>query len=442
MPVLHQYAEESKKDGFYILANVGAGNPITLQVTPIAARIFDVLNYSNESTVPTKIVWAMYDLDMLYTKTSLNASSIPDGFDPATVISKLDLDNKLDDTERSKLVAYLEGYSGPEKEKMEQLRYRLLNGISGDQHREPDEEKSNKELQTPPEVDIPESPSQITEILEDWTDDSLTESAQNAFLLHEDFVSFSIRSFSIHPHLSDTPIVAIANNEITYDIDPSGTDREVRISDARGHSETIGVSSSNTTSFDFRIDRRLFDGTTETAYIQDGIIRGYESDGDRGSRTMLSYDLDSILPPERSYIGKCPKGEVRWLREELLSLPSEEIEERLERWGTPIPPEERGEWKMGSDGPFPGIPDEVIETINNHREFAIVEIDRQSNSGNLVAEVKSNMVIITDNVSGSSGDWFVVRSPDGFHDNMQVSQAVKLDQIPTDNTEDWLESKL
>ena len=50
MPTLNEYVPDSDKEGFYVVVNIG--EPITLQVSLIAERIFNAVGYGDDDTVP------------------------------------------------------------------------------------------------------------------------------------------------------------------------------------------------------------------------------------------------------------------------------------------------------------------------------------------------------------------------------------------------------
>lgn len=103
MPTLREYKPSSKKSGYYIQANVGGSHPITLQVTAIAQTIFQQTSYKPDQSVPTKLIWAMYDLNLLYTHKSLDSSSVQD-VSTEDILRELNLDSHLSDSEKEKLM--------------------------------------------------------------------------------------------------------------------------------------------------------------------------------------------------------------------------------------------------------------------------------------------------------------------------------------------------
>jgi hypothetical protein len=125
MPTLKTYVEESKQDGVYILANVGGNHPVTLQVTFLGETILEKAGYAPpEASVPTKIVWAMYDVGLLYTSNVVNnPPSFEQGADD--VFEEMGISNQLTSSERDQLLRLLAEYTGPNEKEIRQLRERV-----------------------------------------------------------------------------------------------------------------------------------------------------------------------------------------------------------------------------------------------------------------------------------------------------------------------------
>lgn len=131
MPTLKAYVEESEQTGVYILANVGGAHPVTLQVTPLGATILEKAGYAPpEASVPTKIVWAMYDVGLLYTSNVVNnPPSFEQGAD--AVFEEMGISNQLTSAERDRLLRLLAEYTGPNEEEIRQLRERVEESAPG-----------------------------------------------------------------------------------------------------------------------------------------------------------------------------------------------------------------------------------------------------------------------------------------------------------------------
>lgn len=126
MSSLKEYTEGSEKSGYYILANVGGPHPITLQVSDLGQQIFQKTGHNPGENVPSKIVWAMFDVGILYTTNTINEP--PDVIEETDqIFRELNLANRLTEEERHQLVQYLEEYQGPNKAQVESLREELQN---------------------------------------------------------------------------------------------------------------------------------------------------------------------------------------------------------------------------------------------------------------------------------------------------------------------------
>lgn len=131
MPSLKAYTDESDKTGFYILANVGGAHPVTLQVTDLGAQILQKAGYEAEDDVPTKVVWSMFDVGILYTSSTIN--SPPEVTQGASkIFEELGVNNNLTENEKQQLLRYLEEYDGPNKAQVATLKERLNEGRESD----------------------------------------------------------------------------------------------------------------------------------------------------------------------------------------------------------------------------------------------------------------------------------------------------------------------
>lgn len=126
MPTLRRYVPSSEKTGFYIQANVGAGAPVTLQVSELAGRVFTENGYGDDDTVPTKLVWAMYDVGLVSTgeskRTGSKSANVYKAFTGNGVSSR------LSERTRTELVEYLDDYRGSQQRRVRRLRNKLADG--------------------------------------------------------------------------------------------------------------------------------------------------------------------------------------------------------------------------------------------------------------------------------------------------------------------------
>lgn len=436
MPTLNRYSRDSEKEGFYVRANVGGETPITLQVTPLASRIFRIVGYEDGDGVPSNLVWAMYDLDMVYTLSSIDVDATPDAVDPSAVLRDLEIESELTESERARLVSYLEAYSGVDAERVATLRERLLEDVSESALDDAPSVRGGREQ---PVDDLPETAEDIALTLNVWTPPDRTERARRALLLHEDFVKWSVRTFASHRRLADEPVVAIGEQRIVYEIESSSSVSRVTVADARGHRRTV-LTGSGESQYDYQIRRTYPDGTREIGYVSGEYLVKYDSNGERGSATLLKYDLDDVLPPDREYFGDTDDEPytAEWLTDEYLSLSTEEVRRRMEERGSPAPPRD-----LPNEAEPDGGNEEVVDAIGSMPETTVVEVDRVSNSGNLVSEWNDgSMLVVTGSIDADAGDLIVVRVPGGLTTDTQVERAVRLDAVPAEDTSRWLHSRL
>ncbi len=133
MPTLRQYVPTSSQTGYYIQANVGAGAPITLQVSELAEKIFTDTGYDDGDTVPTKFVWAMYDVGLISTgdgdTSTIKSANVYSAFTGHSVSAK------LSDQTRAELIQYLKDYRGTQQRRVGRLHRELADsektGTSG-----------------------------------------------------------------------------------------------------------------------------------------------------------------------------------------------------------------------------------------------------------------------------------------------------------------------
>jgi len=151
VPTLRRYVSSSDKNGFYIQANVGAGAPITLQVSDLAARIFKDNGYRDADTVPTKLVWAMYDVGLVSTtgstETKSKSANVYKAFNHNGVSAR------LSEKTRRQLVQYLTDYRGPQRRRVRRLRSELETTKFSSNRRETDTEETTDDEEKTYDVD-------------------------------------------------------------------------------------------------------------------------------------------------------------------------------------------------------------------------------------------------------------------------------------------------
>jgi len=135
MPTLRRYVPSSDKTGFYIQANVGRGAPVTLQVSQLAGRIFTDNGYGDEDTVPTKLVWAMYDVGLLSIGNSNSRTT--KSANVYSAFTSTGASAGLSDVTRRLLLDYLDDYQGAQQGRVRRLRRQLGKTSSKDESRPP-----------------------------------------------------------------------------------------------------------------------------------------------------------------------------------------------------------------------------------------------------------------------------------------------------------------
>jgi CspA family cold shock protein len=109
MPTLNKYARSNEKTGYFVRASVGGNHPVTLQTTGTAQQIFKDNGYSDGSSIPTKLVWSMYDVDLLYTESSVSGATPTHSFD---TLSDAVTGSALTEGTRKELIRYFRDYTG------------------------------------------------------------------------------------------------------------------------------------------------------------------------------------------------------------------------------------------------------------------------------------------------------------------------------------------
>lgn len=440
MPSLNKYSEDNDKEGFYIRANVGGGHPITLQVTLVASQIFRALNYRDGDAVPTELVWSMYDLNMLYTLTSVDIGETPTDVNAAEVLEQLDLDNKLSDEERAELITYLEAYDGPDAERIQQLRAELVENLSEDALEQVTVGESNW---FPISNQLPESQNEVANLLYEWSDSNMLRKAHKALILNKEFVTWSVRTFAAHQYLRQNPLESITDNEITYRLNPPNQSKELTISDSRGHGRKVTTHRGPDSVYDYRIRRVLTDGTKEYAYLRGDTIVKYDSfEGDSGSSVMLKYDIEDILPPQYSYFGGTDDKPyaASFLTEHQLGKSLSEIKREQKRSDTNQPDSNYDESDVETNEPREN---KILQVVNKIQNTELLTIQGESNNGNLKTELDGHMVVITSDLDGSKGDKVVVKLPaDDIERSITVDTAERLSNVPEENARDWIQTRL
>lgn len=241
MPTLNKYAQSNEKTGHYVRANVGGSHPVTLQTTNIAENVLRDNGYSAGSTVPTKLVWSMYDIDLLQTESTISNSTPAHSF---SSLSQSITDSRLTESTRDQLIQYFESYSGPHQGAINKLLTDIRHTVSTDTIQEFDRENP---------VEMAKSLlNRFTEDSENDMDEILTERKDltvNSILIFSQRAS-QIEKIGIHEH-----------NIILYHISPISVPGKARIYD-----HTV----SDESEYDYRIEYQ--DGAIISLYIREGRI--------------------------------------------------------------------------------------------------------------------------------------------------------------------------
>lgn len=347
MPTLNRYTKNSEQSGYYIRANVGGTAPITLQVSALAYRVFQLLEYAPGDSIPTKLVWSMYDLGLVYTLNSFSPTQDQNSTeDISAFIEELDSDNSLSDGDQNYIINQLKQYDGPDTEEVEKLIERLQNTTT----RRAEVQQIGEAI--PLAVKWAENPERL-EIL------------QNSIDKYTEFVTASIKTFARHPYLSAPPITVNKDGSIEYELSHENYSEIVYIQDRRiwalSHSYRVIVEHTN--------------GGREIAEISDsGYIAEYTNNaGRRGLRMKVEAMLEWVLPASR-------------------------ITESVEYTGSlaqdPHLPFHNAESNVTTGDPE--IDDENL---------IVGTIDRKSNSGNLVVEIGDDHILVD---KGEVGETYLI----------------------------------
>jgi hypothetical protein len=279
MPTLRKYKPSSPKSGYYIQANAGASHPITLQVTSLAETILEQTGYQPGGPVPTKLVWAMYDLGLLYTKSSLDPELF-EGVSTEDIFREIDIGNQLSAAEKSKLVSYIEEYEGPQKDTLTRLKQELESG----------EVDLDSGLDTA-EEDIPQTEDEAVSELYLMCS-SVKEFRDLNRIIDKRFLLRSLQTFIPHPHADHLKSKVEKNGSIKYRLSDPDRDQTVWLKDSRGE-----ITPSEGRDADYIMSVPCESGEA-MAVISDGDVVEFEAspDGEYGVRE-LERDMEWVLPP-------------------------------------------------------------------------------------------------------------------------------------------------
>lgn len=283
MPTLRKYKPSSPKSGYYIQANVGASHPITLQVTNLAETIFEKTGFQPGESVPTKLVWAMYDLGLLYTKNSLDPETVED-VSTEDIFRDLNLGNRLSAAEQNELVSYIEVYEGPKKGTLTRLKEEL-------EAEEVDPESGQDIFGTDTvEEDLPQTEDEAVSELYRMCS-SVKEFRDLKRTIDKQFLLRSLQTFIPHPYADHLKSKVEKSSSIEYKLSHPDRNQTIWLRDSRGE-----ITPSESRDIDYAMIIPCESGEA-MAVISDGDVLEFEAspDGEYGV-PELERDLEWVLP--------------------------------------------------------------------------------------------------------------------------------------------------
>ena len=285
MPKIREYKPSSSKSGYYIQANVGGSHPITIQVTSLAETILRQTGYCPGGSVPTKLVWAMYDLDLLFTESSLDLSAVKD-ISIDDILTQLDLGNVLSEAKKDDLISYIERYEGPQKSTLVRLKQELQ---SGGEERTPDDGKKKGRTEEISEY-IPQTEDEAISVMFTMCSGAkefrtLKRNINTTFLLR------SLQTFLPHPHVDRLNSKVEEDGSIKYKLYNSDTDQTVWLKDVRG-----GITPSEGRKADYVISVPCESGEATAVISGENIVRAKVPPNSEYNIQDIERDLKWVLP--------------------------------------------------------------------------------------------------------------------------------------------------
>jgi len=271
MPTLNRYASSNQKTGYYIRANVGGSHPVTLQTTSVAERILSDNGYSDGATIPTKLVWSMYDVDLLYTESSLSAST--PSYSVRDSLSEVMESSVLSKSTRHRLIEYLSSYSGSHQAAVGQLLEDLRATVSLDavQKHEPSKQTES-----------------ATEFLSEFAVDDMDVNTlfdEYGGELEQSLLAFSMRAPQLEGiEVTDRPGIGYQFTSLTMPGDV--TIYDYALADGRGSTEQ----------YEYRIQYR--ESATSSIYVRDSEIQKVNGPTDNISRAEAERLAEELIPAE------------------------------------------------------------------------------------------------------------------------------------------------
>lgn len=271
MPTLNRYAPSNEKTGFFVRANVGGSHPVTLQTTSVAERIFRDNGYGDGTTIPTKLVWSMYDVDLLYTESSLSGST--PSYSVHDSLSEVMESSALSESTRQRLIRYLSSYSGSHQAAVGKLLEDLRETISLDavQKYEPSKQTEN-----------------AIEFLSEFGSDDIDVDA--LFDEYEGELKQSLLAFSMHApqleeiEITEGPAIGYQFTSLTMPGDVTVYDHS--LADGRG----------STGQYEYRIQYR--ESATSSIYVRNGEVQKVNGPAENISWEEAERLTDELIPAE------------------------------------------------------------------------------------------------------------------------------------------------
>lgn len=412
MPTLRQYVRSSKKSGYYIRANVGASYPVTLQVTGLATRILQEAGFSDGDTVPTKLVWSLFDIGLLYTESTHNIPE--DKGDALSTFTDSDISATLSAETKNRLIEFLETYEGAEQEKMQQLKAELEAHTPTGSPQTEETPQEQERFGTP----FPERKEDLISLIFVWAGyPSPAEfrrlkqrvNRQTAPILD------SVQSFYYHPLLTDS-IYITEYYTVEYELETEAWGRVI-VEDYRHLAKTEG----RTEEIDFRLSFPEVDNGSFSTPVIDGTIQ--ETTAEIDEQEITAQLLDPI--------------------EAVASQPIESIEHKIKPIHDFIDVDTYGDF-LDHEGEILGsarinIPFELKKELNTAEavdihpmesfpdpdaagEIVIGKVDRISNSGNPVVILPSGGHTLLP--GGEEGEFYILYKNNSGHKSRPLGRII------------------
>jgi hypothetical protein len=269
MPTLNKYAKSNEKTGYFVRANVGGSHPVTLQTTDVAERIFDDNGYSDGSSVPTKLVWSMYDVDLLYTESSINSETPSHSFGS---LSDAVTGSNLTEGTRQDLIQYFGTYSGPHQQEVSKVLSDLRRTTSTGEIPTFDSSEPVKSAKTIFDDISSASEHRIDDLLnnkENQVSDSLLTFAQRTSQI--DDIEITDRP-SIAYHFKP---LTVPGDAVVYDL---------TVSDGRGSNGH----------YDYRVEYKR--AKMSSVYVQDGTVKKVNGPSENLTSSEAQRLADEVTP--------------------------------------------------------------------------------------------------------------------------------------------------